>query len=100
MLFASHINSKADLELRESKSDDRREWHDISEWEIGCFLGIILLMGLDHSPSIEHYWYSESFRPFYPAIQKAMPLKRFEQIRRFFKISDPLNDADSFGPDW
>lgn len=100
VLFASYTNIKANIDLRDTKKEDRRKWHDTNEWEIGCFLGIILFMGLDHSPSIENYWNRVSIRPVYTSIQKAMPLARFQQIRRFFKISNPLNDADSSGPNW
>ena len=104
VLFASHTNIRADYELRRAKSEasekQLRDWRDTNEWEIGTFLGIILLMSLDHSSSIKDYWSYDENKPIYISIQKAMTLVRFEQIKRFFKMSDPLNDADSMGPDW
>lgn len=102
VLFASHTNIRADYELRrQAKSDKQsRNWHDTNEWEIGTFLGILLLISLDPSPTIKDYWSNNINKPIYIAIPKAMPLVRFEQIKRFFKMSDPLNDADSMGPDW
>lgn len=98
-LFAFHTNTKAFKEVK-GQSKGERNWHDTNEWEIGVFLGIILFMSLDHSPKIEDYWAYQFNRPIYPAIQNSMSLRRFQQIRRFFKISDPNNEADSKGPDW
>lgn len=101
-LFASHTNIRAYLELRKlsKQNTQQREWHNTNEWEIGVFLGIILLMSLDHSPRIEDYWKNNLDKPIYTAIQRAMSIIRFQQIKRFFKMSDPRNDADSTGPDW
>lgn len=99
-LFASHTNIKADIELRGQSKREQRRWHDTNEWEIGVFLGIILLMSLDHSPKIEDYWACQFNKPIYSAIQYSMGLKRFQQIKRFFKISDPHNEPASTGLDW
>ena len=100
VLIASHTNINANLELQKLPRNHRRPWHDTNEWEVGVFLGILLLMGLDHSPAFESYWNCSPIKPIYIEIQKAMSLVRFEQIRRFLKISDPLHEADSLGPNW
>ena len=46
-------------------------------------------MGLDHSAAYESYWNTNVDGPIYIFIQSAMTLIRFEQIKRFFKASDP-----------
>ena len=99
-LIAKHTNIKANKELQEKSKENRRPWYDTNEAEIGVFLGILLLMGLDHSPAIENYWTNDLNKPIYIAIQRVMSLRRFQQIKRFLKISNPLNEPDSSGPDW
>ena len=55
-LLADHTNLRADMKLKKmSKEEGRRSWHDTNEWEMGVFLGLILLMSLDHSSTIESY---------------------------------------------
>ena len=78
-LLASHTNSRADMELRKKAIGERlRPWQDTDDWEIGVFLGIILLMSLDHSPTIESYWNTHSSKPSFVAIQRVMTLVLFQ----------------------
>ena len=101
-LLASHTNSRADEKLRKKKSveEKTRPWHDTDEWKIDVFLGILLLMGLDHSPSIKSYWNTDSSKSLYVTIRRVMTLVRFQQIKRYFKMSDLSNEPDSYDPDW
>lgn len=100
-LLAEHTNLRADLELRKlPKEERRRPWHDTNEWEIGVFLGLILLMSIDHSPSIKSYWHTSSTKPLYVTIQNAMSINRFQQIKRYFKMTNSNDEPDSYGPDW
>ena len=100
-LLASHINLRADMKLRKKSIEAKtRFWHDINEWEIGIFLGIILLMSLDHSPTIESYWNTHFFKSLFVVIQRVMSLVRFQQIKRYFKMSDLNNEPNSYGSDW
>lgn len=57
----------------------------VSEEEILDFLAINILMGIVVLPSYKDYWKS-SFR--YGKIADVMPLKRFQQIRRFIHFTD------------
>ena len=99
-LLASHINLRAVMKLRKKSGERSRPWHDIDEWEIDVFLGLILLMSLDHFSFIENYWNTHSSKSLFVAIQRVMTLVRFQQIKRFFKMSDLNNEPDFYDPDW
>lgn len=58
--------------------------------EIKDFLAINLLMGIVAMPSYKDYW-KTNFR--YAQVADIMPLKRFQQVRRFIHFSDH-NNAD------
>lgn len=64
--------------------------------EIEQLIGMHLLMGVIRMPSYRMYW-SEQTR--YPPIADVMPLKRFEQLRRYLHVNDntdckPTTHAD------
>ena len=95
--LAVFTNKKADRWWRDptkKKTEHTRKWEDTDALEIGAWLGIRLLMGLDRSPAYYRYWNTNADGPIYIAIQSAMTLIRFEQIRRFFKASDPDEPED------
>ena len=75
-------------------STHTRQWEDTNAAEIGAWLGIRLLMGLDQSPTYASYWNTDSTGPIYILIQSAMTVVRFQQIFRFLKASDPDEDKD------
>ena len=100
-LLADHINLRADMKLRKiSKEKRRRPWHDTNEWEMRVFLSLILLMSLDHSSIIESYWHTSFIKSLYATIQKIMSINRFQQIKRYFKMTDSIDESDSYDPDW
>lgn len=100
-LIAAHTNARAIKELQEQpETTQKRAWTATNQAEIGVFLGILLLMSLDHSPSIRSYWTIDPAKLVYPAVQHAMTLTRFEQIRRFLKINDIDDEPDSYGSEW
>ena len=53
---------------------------DVSESDIATFVGRNMLMGVVKQPSYKNYW-SQKLR--YPIIGNAMPIKRFEKIKRY-----------------
>ena len=100
-LLTNHTNLRADMKLKKmSKEKKRRPWHDTNEWEMRVFLSLILLMSLDHSSIIESYWHTSLIKPLYATIQKTMSINRFQQIKRYFKMTDPADEPDSYDPDW
>lgn len=62
----------------------------VTKEEILDFLAINLLMGIVAMPSYKDYW-KTNFR--YAQVADIMPLKRFQQIRRFIHFADN-NNAD------
>ena len=53
--------------------------------EMKSFIGMQIVMGIVRMPRYECYW-SRELR--YPAVADVMPLKRFEQLRRFLHVVD------------
>ena len=100
-IFANHTNIKASLE-RVKVSKHQRPWHEITAAEIGAFIGILLYMGIAVMPRTRDYWSVDSNRAIHGLIINCLSRVRWEQIKRFLKISNPLDDAkiDTRGPDW
>ena len=59
--------------------------------EMKVFFGILIYMGLYRVSSQEEYWECNSTLPKHP-IAQAMPLVRYQQIKRFLHVCDPLGD--------
>ena len=69
---------------------------DVDENEIATFIGMNMLMGVVKLPSYKNYW-SQKLR--YPMIADAMPIKRFEKIKRYlhFSDNDKVDKTDKLG---
>jgi hypothetical protein len=65
-----------------------RTWCDTTANEIKIFIAIVLYMGVHRSPRMEDYWSSTKKPHHLPA--DYMSQKRFEQIKRYLHISNPL----------
>ena len=77
-----------------------RVWNDTTGTEIAGFVGILLLQWEVKVGDPEKYWTCQSDRMFFPSIQSSMTGIRWQQIKRYLKISNPRNDLDSAGPNW
>jgi hypothetical protein len=95
--------------LKASKRNDlnnvkprQRVWHDTSASEVGAFLGILLYMGYTLMPRIADYWNIDPKFAIHETVIQSMSIVRWEQIKRFLKISNPSDDEkiDTRGPDW
>ena len=62
----------------QEKSTYTRKWEDTDAAEIGVWLGIHLLMGLDQSPKYGSYWNTNCTGLIYILIQLVMTVVRFE----------------------
>lgn len=99
-LIATFTNIKADRWWRDptkKKSHSTRPWEDTDGAEIGAWIGVRLLMGLEKAPTYQSYWNTNYTGAIYIAIQGAMTVRRFEQIRRFLKINDPREEPENIG---
>ena len=95
--LAYFTNKKAHKWWRDparNKSEQPRRWEETDASEVGAWLGIRLLMGLDHSAKYDSYWNTNTNGPIYISIQSAITQTRFAQIQRFFKASDPDEPED------
>jgi len=92
-IIAEHINSNAiKIQTEEKKNTENLTfshlWHLINKYEIETFIDILLYMSVYRCSEYENYWNISSVRFFYIEIQNAMSCNRFEQILRYWKISD------------
>ena len=80
----------------------RRQWHDTSSSEVGAFLGILLYMGYTLMPRLTDYWNTSPKFAIHDMVIQAMSLRRWEQLKRVLKISNPDENEiiDTRGPDW
>ena len=101
-IIANHTNIKANNYMEKEKENNHRVWTDTTDSEIEIFLGILILMGLDHLPATEDYWNQRPDKPVIMPILSAMSLGRFQQIKRFLKINNGQTEPIGLGqgPDW
>ena len=100
-LLTEHTNMRADLKLRNlSKENKRRSWQDTNEWKIKIFLDLILLMSIDHFSSIKSYWHTNLIKSLYVTIQNVMSINRFQQIKRYFKMTNSNDESNIYDFDW
>jgi hypothetical protein len=99
--MAKHINLKASLK-RDEECHKQRPWHDTTSAEIEAFLSILLYMSCTILSRIRNYWNTDPNRAVHALIVNFMSIMRWEQIKRYLKISSPLENKsfDTRGPDW
>ena len=97
--IARHTNLNAEAK-QAGTAAEKRPWHATTGAEIGTFLGVLLLQGETRIPSTQDYWNTDANKTVIPPILETMTVRRWEQIKRFLKISNPTRDVDSFGPGW
>ncbi len=87
--ISEFTNTKAQKTERTAK---QRPWIPTSGAEIGVFVGILLFMDLISINRTESYWDTHSDRHGNPEIS------RFDQIKRFLKLSDPNTNPEPKSP--
>jgi len=93
--ISEFTNTKAQKTERTAK---QRLWIPTPDAEIGVFVGILRFMGLISINRTESYWDTHSDMHGNPEIPQAMALTRFDQIKRFLKLSDPNTDPEPKSP--
>lgn len=73
----------------------RRWWVPTRIDEIRVFLGIQVYMGLHPEAQLESYWHVNDEDPDHKLVRRVIGIKRFEQLERFFHISDPEEETSS-----
>ena len=102
-IVAEHMNIAAEDRLKAQKKNsdhNSRAWHHTTGPEVEILVGVYLLMGLCKLGSIPEYWNLAGDKPINLNIQHYISLKRWEQLQRYLKVSNPRMDVDSLGPLW
>jgi Transposase IS4 len=74
------------------QSKGSRPWFDTSVLEIKVFIATLIYMGLHDSKRTDLYWKSDLESGPIHTPQLYISLKRFEQIKRYLHISQPLGE--------
>lgn len=90
-IIANHTNLKARLE-RVEESKRQRPWHETTASEIGAFIEVLLYMGVTVMPRVPDYWNTDPKRAIHGLILGSLSRIRWEQIKRYLKISNPHDD--------
>ena len=81
--------SKQRLHIAEERA---REWTDLVVEELYVFVGIMIYMGVHNEPQIEMYWNIDFNTGPLHSIASHIPIRRFQQIKRYCHISCPESD--------
>lgn len=88
-MIAKHTNQYATIQMAGKDGYKARKWYATNSSEIKTFIGILIYMGIHHSPRYPQYWNtSQSDGPIH-TVRLYMSQDRFLQIHRFFHISRP-----------
>jgi hypothetical protein len=90
-IMADNTNIKAKVE-RAKATHHQNPWHDTNSAEIGEFVGILLYMGVFPMARNVDYWNHDSKRAVHNLIINCMSRPRWQQLKRYLKISNPLED--------
>ena len=77
----------AQLQAEARDLPHQREWDPVTPPELEAWLGILLVNSLHPYPRMHLYW-SSSGSFCLPKVADVMPLKRFEQLKRFLHLTD------------
>lgn len=74
-----------------------RDWQPVAQEELRIWIGMIIYMGIfsGKSSSIREFWVKDGLHPAHDT-SRFMSQTRFEQIKRYFHVSDP--DAPKISP--
>jgi hypothetical protein len=86
-ILVENTNTNALLHINESI----RNWLPVTVDDIRVFIAIAIYIGLERNASIKDYWN----KPIRHEPMRRMTLFRYEQIKRFFHVSNPSNDPTS-----
>ena len=86
-ILVENTNANALLYINEST----RDWSLVTINNLRVFIAIAIYIGLERNASVKDYW----IRPIRHKPMWRMTLYRYEQIKRFFYVSNPLNNPTS-----
>ena len=77
-----------------------RPWQDITMDEMKAFIGLLVTMGILRLPRLESYWKQKCRCTWTPGVSEIMSRVRFEQIFRFFHLSDSTQQKPPGHPEY
>ena len=80
-----------DAEQTRSHTPHARPWKETTVPEMKAFIGILIYLGILKLPRLELYWSNIDMHIVTLAISQIMPLVRFQQIFRFFHLTNSEN---------
>lgn len=86
-VITNHTNEYATWQRRIDKGQQQRPWQPLCVEELQVFLGVVIYMGVHHSPQIEDYWNTDLKKGPLHSVAAHMSLVRFEQIKRYLHVS-------------
>ena len=91
--LADHINTYAKRVMEAEKAEKAekpwsRSWIPTTMKELRAYIGVYIYMGLDGGGPIKVFWNTDLVRSIYHAVRNAIGLNRWQQIDRFFHISN------------
>ena len=85
-LIVRNTNKYAAIQ-RLDKEEKGREWHDLNSAELRVFIRVIIYMGVHLKPETSWYWNTDIAKGPIHSILSYLPLRRFQQIKRYLHIS-------------
>jgi hypothetical protein len=87
-ILVDYININATLWYNLYLEENLREWIPVIINDIRIFIVIVIYIGLERKTNVKDYWRT----PIRHDPMRRMSLKRYEQIKRFFYVSNPYID--------
>lgn len=92
--LANHTNLYAER-AEISEKPEKRQWFPTTTKELRAYIGVYVYMGLagNRDTSVEGLWNTNSARSLHHNVRAAISLRRWQQIDRFFHISEGCEDT-------
>lgn len=75
--------------MRRSTETKHRPWYPLNEWEIRAFVSCAIYMGIHPLGDTTLYWNPNQEKAATHPLTNVLSLIRYQQLRRYFHISDP-----------
>ena len=96
--MVQHTNEYVELKRPKDRTAESRYWHLVTLGEMRGFIAVQIYIGIYLMADTEEYWNIEGDAVLiHEGIRKAISLKRYKEIQRYFHISKPHTGTE---PPW
>ena len=88
-VFQTNMYAQFHMDMIARKHDAL--WVNTNKEEMSAFIGLLIMMGIDHKSCLEDYWSTDPYL-INPGISKVMTRCRFQQLHRYFHLADAVTD--------